>query len=495
VHIIPETSGPSCDSFTASASSINSGDPVSLTWHTSNASSVTIDQGVGSVTPVATGSVVVHPTADTTYTATVGGVGNSVTCSVPVHITTTAGPQCTSLTASATTIKSGDAVTLTWLTAHADSVSIDQGVGVVTPTTTGTVIVHPTADTTYTATVPGAAVTDSCKVSVHIDTGGGGCTGSCCSGGCGGGGGNPKPHVVLGTAGNEPLAFIYLSQVPYTGLDLGPIGTVIYWLGLIAWSIAAAYLILFTAIPFAFRKMSAFGADVTAVLNQAPAPALAHADAHASSHAYTDAAPHLMPHAPVVPVHRAPEQDGSAFDSFQGFRSYAKSDELTIDDIVKGLSREALRTEADHLPALRTPAYVAMTQKNVEPIAPELPVAIGHVEPIVTAAATTHPADVRGFVSALVEKDKDAVFGALRQIVRGGGNLEQFLTQATHALDDVFRARIDGTPADPEMVRICSDCDTPAIEKMVGHLATAIDSSYSTDTTGAKLAVTRALNL
>jgi hypothetical protein len=34
----------------------------------------------------------------------------------------------------------------------------------------------------------------------------------------------------------QPNAYVYLNQIPYTGLDLGPVGTVIYWLALILWS-------------------------------------------------------------------------------------------------------------------------------------------------------------------------------------------------------------------------------------------------------------------
>lgn len=36
---------------------------------------------------------------------------------------------------------------------------------------------------------------------------------------------------------------ITLSQVPYTGLDMGPIATAIYWMFLAAWGIFATYLI------------------------------------------------------------------------------------------------------------------------------------------------------------------------------------------------------------------------------------------------------------
>ncbi len=48
-------------------------------------------------------------------------------------------------------------------------------------------------------------------------------------------------------------ASIPLSSIPYTGLDLGAFGSSIYWVGLAAFSLAAAYLILHFA-PLAFAK-------------------------------------------------------------------------------------------------------------------------------------------------------------------------------------------------------------------------------------------------
>ena len=46
------------------------GAPVTISWAATNAASVRIDQGVGSVAPATEGSVVVHPTQSTTYTCT-----------------------------------------------------------------------------------------------------------------------------------------------------------------------------------------------------------------------------------------------------------------------------------------------------------------------------------------------------------------------------------------------------------------------------------------
>jgi hypothetical protein len=48
-------------------------------------------------------------------------------------------------------------------------------------------------------------------------------------------------NVICPTA---PTPYVSLSAVPYTGLDLGPVGTALYWGFLILWCLGAAYLIV-----------------------------------------------------------------------------------------------------------------------------------------------------------------------------------------------------------------------------------------------------------
>src|SRR5262249_31117432 len=130
----PTSENASCVVFSASATEINPGDAVTLTWVTANATGISIDQGIGPVTPVASGSTAVHRTADTTYVATVTGTSTSVHCQASVHIHTQPPvASCVSLTATPNAINPGDAVTLAWQTANATSITIDNGVGSVTP--------------------------------------------------------------------------------------------------------------------------------------------------------------------------------------------------------------------------------------------------------------------------------------------------------------------------------------------------------------------------
>jgi len=76
-------------SFTAQPATLQAGQSATLTWATENPSGVTIDPGVGRVTP--RGIRQVSPTATTTYTLTVGGPNNTtLTSSVTVNVAGTA---------------------------------------------------------------------------------------------------------------------------------------------------------------------------------------------------------------------------------------------------------------------------------------------------------------------------------------------------------------------------------------------------------------------
>lgn len=63
--------------FSANPTSIAPGASSTLSWTSSNATSLTIDNGVGAVTPVGGGSVNVSPATTTTYTATISGPGGA----------------------------------------------------------------------------------------------------------------------------------------------------------------------------------------------------------------------------------------------------------------------------------------------------------------------------------------------------------------------------------------------------------------------------------
>ena len=71
--------------FSADPQSITYGESSTLAWTTTNADSISIDQGIGSVG--VSGSITVSPTETTTYTITATGPGGTATSSVTVAVT------------------------------------------------------------------------------------------------------------------------------------------------------------------------------------------------------------------------------------------------------------------------------------------------------------------------------------------------------------------------------------------------------------------------
>ncbi|MDD3531708.1 MAG: hypothetical protein PHV99_03920, partial [Candidatus Pacebacteria bacterium] len=299
------------------------------------------------------------------------------------------------------------------------------------------------------------------------------------TGGGGGGSGMYAPTIslaVLPHINAQPLAYLYLSQIPYTGLDLGPTGTVLYWFALIACALALTYTVLFGAAPFMNRHIRNFGARVRDALN---ARELAPANIPVTVPAFVPTVS-LSEQAPEAPL---------AYSSYDGFKSYARNGALSIEDIVKGLSR--------HHGVSQPKPNVEPVYEKVEPIFEQMEAIQKEpdmiVDDIQTREVESAPIHIRGFASAIVEGDRTAVFAGLRQHVRGGGAPEHLLSKTVCLIDDVYRARIDGTACDPELARITARLDMPTLEKLISSLTTAIDASYSTGVTGAKLALTRAL--
>jgi hypothetical protein len=326
-----------------------------------------------------------------------------------------------------------------------------------------------------------------------------------CGGGGGGGGGGVSGQTTYGGGGGggvsgqlvaaAPASYVYLSQIPYTGLDLGPIGTVVYWTLLVLWCLAAAYLIIFTLIPFIYHRIYGFGMNVGALLNQPAGAAVAVAGAHgAAAPAHAAPATHVV-HATTTTTTKT--NNPSAYSAAQGFRSFAQGQELTIDDIVNGLSR--LPENAPAPAAHFEEAHTAPTYQSVEEIiASHAPVTQQQPAHYSAPARQEAPAvaistDVRDFCAALLNGDRDAVFGTMRQIVREGGDAETFLTQVVVVLDDAYRARVDGTKVNPEIARLTQNCATPFLERLTSALTNAVDSSYTPGISGSKLALTRAL--
>jgi len=142
---------------------ITQGQSSTLSWSTTNATTVSIDQGIGTV--AATGTRTVNPLVTTTYNITATNTAGSVT--TPAKLTVI--PPAPTVTASVnpTTIAAGDPATLSWATTNAETVTITPGIGAVPPT--GTLVVSPSATTTYTVTVTNITASANATATLNVN--------------------------------------------------------------------------------------------------------------------------------------------------------------------------------------------------------------------------------------------------------------------------------------------------------------------------------------
>ena len=168
------TGQPVVNSFIASPSTISYGGSTTLSWSVTNATLVTIDNGVGAVG--SSGSTVVLPAATITYTLTASNAAGSMTATALVLVSglppgPSGPPVINYFTASPPVITGGSGSTfLRWNVSDATSVSIDPGIGSVA--SSGTMLVMLSSSTNYTLTAINAYGTSYLTLSVTVGGGG-----------------------------------------------------------------------------------------------------------------------------------------------------------------------------------------------------------------------------------------------------------------------------------------------------------------------------------
>lgn len=140
-------------------------------------------------------------------------------------------PSC-NLAVSRNYITPGQATVLSWYSYDADYGYINNGIGSVDDRGSRTVYPHYT--TTYTGTFYGDHNEQvHCSVTVNVQ--------------------NYPSYYPPQTP------YVTLSAVPYTGLELGPVGTAIYWSFLVLWCLVAAYLIAVKKVHYTIaRRIKSF---------------------------------------------------------------------------------------------------------------------------------------------------------------------------------------------------------------------------------------------
>jgi hypothetical protein len=219
--------------ISASPSHINEGGSTTLTWGTSDADEAWIDD-IGEVN--LSGSRVVYGIdEDTTFKLIVENDEGTASCETDVEVSTYnnyngsgKAPGCTLYRENTY----GNGVKLRWNTTDATSAYLSN-VGAVS--TYGMYTVYPTYDTTYVLTVYGNnGQSRQCEIEIDRDYSYGTYY--------------PTNYTNYGNQyGYNTYSYPYISltQIPYTGVDLGTVGTAVYFLALAMFAIAGGYLLAY----------------------------------------------------------------------------------------------------------------------------------------------------------------------------------------------------------------------------------------------------------
>lgn len=222
------------------------------------------------------------------------------------------------------------------------------------------------------------------------------------------------------------------------GFAFSPLVTVLYFLAIAVWSAVAAYVVI-------FGTESGGGHETHASVPHG-----------GESHG----------HAPAAPVEATRAKPFRGFSPYEGFKSYAQGETVTVEDIVKGLARESGASAL----------HIAHEVHDPKP----------HDHDPKKMASS---AQVNAFLDLLVQGERDAVFEMLRDIEEQGEGAEPFLTRVITAVESALEARIGGATCDLRTMEVLGNCETPALEKLVAALQTADTRKQS-----GKLAITRAFS-
>ncbi len=324
----------------------------------------------------------------------------------------------------------------------------------------------------------------------------------------------------------SPLAFVYLSQVPYTGV--GDTAAVLFYiLALAAWSGAIAYTVLNwrTVVNSLCRLI---GISPIAIMNEA-----ARAHITARPEALQPHSPHetalqindpmekkeLIPSPMSLAIHSTEEkasQDNSDWSYLKVMRE-AKPRALPVqtqtpassalDTLLLAQARESLTlispagaelikiaAEGNERNALQILSQLISVAKN------QYPTEDGWLhltkERVKDILFSTYMSMIPSFVEWMVEGNSRNLFGFIRMMTHQSHSGVDFMKAVVFELDSAYRARTTrGITSDPYVSAAISRLSNRELEKMIEALVTGIDVSYSNEETAIKLALAKVLDI
>ena len=155
---------PTIHIFEVNPSTIAPGESANLAWFVSDADTVDIQPGLGNV--ALNGNTPVMPGETTTYTITATNASGMAQQTTTLTVSAAQPPIIQSFTVSPGTISQGNSATLFWIVDNADTVQIDQGIGLVS--LSGQQNITPGATTSYTLTATNSAGAVNANLTVTV---------------------------------------------------------------------------------------------------------------------------------------------------------------------------------------------------------------------------------------------------------------------------------------------------------------------------------------
>lgn len=466
------------------------------------------------------GTHTVNPTQTTTYTGTVTGVGGETkTCSITITYTpTTPAPVC-SLNISKSKIKSGESVKVGWTSSYVSQGFISPAVGTTSPVASGlSDDIFPSDSTTYTGVFTGQYGTTTCSVAVEVEKGGGGCQGNC------GGGLNQPTVTLLNKPGEQPLAFVSLSQVPYTGFEAGALLTMIFWFAVVAWSIGITYIFVGKE---SMRLVASRVLGITSHLPDVHEQDAEYVEYEEREHYEEEHVPHAthvhastlaMPQSYAITptVIATPEPKEKAVDGVPSLagviesRAHASGVLLSPEAVEKTLALSSDRSEAlRQFGAILNEAVRTLPREDgwilissdrltnlIEKVGGKVAVEVVAPRATETVAPVVTDSVAEQFVGAVLTGNRDAAFSLLGQLETTDASASEVTTRIVSTLDGLYRAKIGMKPfANVALLEKASLLSGEGIRKLVEVFAQSLETSYTARFTGLKIALAQAFEI
>ncbi len=271
--------------------------------------------------------------------------------------------------------------------------------------------------------------------------------------------------VLLSRPVSQPLAFLYLSQIPYTGFGSGPVAEVVFFTLILGWSALASY----------FLTIKGWGARMLAIMGgtaamSMPSFAPMHPVPAVPASRPVEAKPERAP-APAVP---APVIEEASTES-KDVRG------VLVFEHVPGSSMPRLRLVE------KPQAQVKMFNPVISPIQPEIPAYSASSPTVAPALSTLSSTEL---LKAVAGGNDEGVYAAIR-----GADAQKMICDAAVKLDVLYRARVERRPLSGELASAFGSWSAKALEELISFFTCAADYTYSNRETPVKLSLMKAVDL